>query len=397
MQTYDHAQHPGFARTDDLGLPLAARAFTQALTRIVRAESADEAVEGLADALASTIPLDALRLHQTGEGPRVTRTASKASLQALDRLAASRRRLLSLRLDGIELSVVRPARQLWGVAGRIDVPQAILLVEATGPGAPPDEQQLQSVVAAAICFRGRLQTIDAVARRERHARIVANVAHAIHDLRSPVANSLGFLSLLKRTLPVESQEYRWTDIALEELRRLRTMLAGLLDVTRSEIGFDHIRPTELDLAQLVRSTTAVIAEAAGREVRVSAPVAVPVQADSAAMTKLVTNLLENALKYSPATSVVHVAVETDETLVRLSVRDEGTGIEPDDMLNIFEPFVRSESTETAQPGLGLGLSICRSIVRIHGGRIFVESTLGQGSTFRVELPRWQSGTDVPSA
>ena len=108
--------------------------------------------------------------------------------------------------------------------------------------------------------------------------------------------------------------------------------------------------------------------------------------DPTRLTQVLTNLLSNAIKYSPRGGRVWVRLEHSQEEILLSVSDEGVGIPPDEYERIFEPFRRSKGSRAEIPGIGLGLSVSRRIVRAHGGNIEVVSQEGTGSTFRVRLP-----------
>jgi signal transduction histidine kinase len=108
--------------------------------------------------------------------------------------------------------------------------------------------------------------------------------------------------------------------------------------------------------------------------------------DGPRIEQVLNNLVSNALKYSPTGTRVEVLVLQEDAEVLLSVADQGIGISPDERRNLFAPFQRAHGARAQAPGAGLGLSVSRRIVEAHGGRIEVESQLGQGSVFRVRLP-----------
>jgi signal transduction histidine kinase len=117
-----------------------------------------------------------------------------------------------------------------------------------------------------------------------------------------------------------------------------------------------------------------------------------VRADPGHVERVLTNLIENAAKYSPAGEPIVVEVEPGDGEVVFSVRDRGPGLTAEEEAHLFERFYRSPRVRHRTPGTGLGLAICREIVRAHGGRIWAESAEGRGSTFAFTLPRDREGT-----
>lgn len=112
----------------------------------------------------------------------------------------------------------------------------------------------------------------------------------------------------------------------------------------------------------------------------------PVLADPDRLERILGNLVTNALKYAPEGTPVCVTLDRGDGVVIVSVADQGPGIEPDEVPHIFERYYRTQATRTSHEGLGLGLYITRGLVEAHGGRIWVESRLGVGSTFSFTLP-----------
>ena len=114
----------------------------------------------------------------------------------------------------------------------------------------------------------------------------------------------------------------------------------------------------------------------------------PVNADRTRIERILDNLIDNAIKYSPGGGEISVSARSEGDSVLVGVRDHGLGISPDDRAKLFQPFQRLETqlSGTAIQGVGLGLVVCRRLVEAHGGRIWVESELGQGSTFYFTLP-----------
>jgi signal transduction histidine kinase len=127
----------------------------------------------------------------------------------------------------------------------------------------------------------------------------------------------------------------------------------------------------------------------GRDIELEQPeTPVMLNADSERLSQVVTNLVNNAIKYSPETSPIKVSMERQEKTIRLAVQDYGQGISKEQQTPIFETFYRTPDAQASKKnGWGLGLAICKDIVERHRGRIWCESRVGEGSTFYVELPR----------
>ncbi|MBN1208256.1 MAG: GAF domain-containing protein [Myxococcaceae bacterium] len=212
-----------------------------------------------------------------------------------------------------------------------------------------------------------------------------------HELKNP----LNALQLQLRVLAKMAQEARSPRSLAERAERvaltgerLGLLVDDLLDVSRITTGQLQLQRCELDLAALARESVARMAEEfskAGCEVRVEAPAPVVGAWDRLRLEQVVMNLLSNAAKYGKGRPV-QVRVEALGAQARLSVRDEGFGIAPDDQERIFQRFQRAEPTRHIR-GLGLGLWISRQIVEAHGGTLRVEGELGKGSTFILELSR----------
>jgi signal transduction histidine kinase len=168
--------------------------------------------------------------------------------------------------------------------------------------------------------------------------------------------------------------------------RLAALIGDVLDTSRIEAGTFTYRFTDVDVGALVQE--AVAAASIGQdEVPVVAEVGlVPrVRGDADRLRQIFANLIDNAVKYSPAGEPVEVRVSQSNGSVLVSVRDRGPGIEPQDHRLIFEKFGRVTGAG-AKPGTGLGLYIARSIAEAHGGKLDVSSAPGRGSTFSVRLP-----------
>ncbi|MBE0557736.1 MAG: HAMP domain-containing histidine kinase, partial [Proteobacteria bacterium] len=175
---------------------------------------------------------------------------------------------------------------------------------------------------------------------------------------------------------------------IEECDRLLDMINTMLMISKTEAGVDRPACEKLDLAALVREACELFgttAEDRGLKMTCSLPDRCDLRGDARMIRRLIANLLDNALKYTPAGGAVNVSVAKTRQNVLLTVQDTGIGIPPGDLPRIFERFYRGDQSRS-QAGIGLGLSLARALARAHGGEITVTSHPDEGSTFTVTLP-----------
>ena len=218
------------------------------------------------------------------------------------------------------------------------------------------------------------------------------VATASHELRTPLAAVYGAAMTLKRygaVLDAERSE-RLLNVIADESDRLARTVNDILWASRVDSGRVDVAIERLDPAGEAQRAIDALQPHTPPEIRVSLFVHEPlprVSADADKLRQILTNLIENAIKYSPDGGDVEVRVEPQEAHIRFSVRDEGLGIPPQEQRRIFEKFYRLDPNLTrGVGGTGLGLYICRELVRRMNGRIWVASREGEGSTFFFELP-----------
>ena len=211
-----------------------------------------------------------------------------------------------------------------------------------------------------------------------------------HELRSPMAAVIGAARTLQerwRELTAE-QRQAFLELIGDETARLADLIGDVLDTSRIEAGTFSFTFSDVDLGELLREVVAA-ADLAQDEVRVTAEVngTLPrIRGDRNRLHQIVQNLVDNAVKYSPAGAEVRVRAGTDDGHVRVEVSDMGPGIPVDDQKRIFEKFGRATVEGGTKPGTGLGLFIARSIAEAHGGSLEVDSAPARGSVFTLELP-----------
>jgi signal transduction histidine kinase len=211
-----------------------------------------------------------------------------------------------------------------------------------------------------------------------------------HELRSPMAAVIGAARTLQdrwRTLNPDQREAFLALIA-DETNRLAALIGDVLDTSRIEAGTFNYRFVDVDLARLIEDAVST-ASVGQDEVRVRAEVSdeLPfIRGDSERLRQVLQNLIDNAVKYSPAGDEVAVRARRVDGRVLIEVSDHGPGIPYDQQRVIFEKFGRADVAGGSKPGTGLGLFIARSIAEAHGGTLDVRSRPHAGTTFVLELP-----------
>jgi signal transduction histidine kinase/CHASE2 domain-containing sensor protein len=217
------------------------------------------------------------------------------------------------------------------------------------------------------------------------------MALVTHELRTPLTAIQGFSELLATFEVDPEQQSRMHGAINEEAKRLAHLIDDYLDITRLESGARPLRLTAVPIHELIERTVLLLDPLAARRgirlVRRFVDDPLLVQVDSDLIARAVTNLVANAIKFSPHGSQVFIAVRTGRSILIIEVSDEGPGIPPGELPRIFEKFYRVPSVEgDGPPGTGLGLALVREIAELHHGRASVASTRGTGSTFTLCLP-----------
>lgn len=320
---------------------------------------------------------------------------------------AAAQRIFSIRPDGA--SAIRRADQLKivtesGGISSIPMVRALELGEVvTGVELTirmPDGQHLP-VVASAAPLRSDDGSIDAVVGifqdvsplKEAERLRDEFISVVSHELRSPLTPIRGFSQIVARDLQKEGghgQHVDWLLMLQRHVDRMTRLVDDLLDVSRLRAGRLHIRRSPADLVKLCRSIVES-RNATSNEHDIVLEANVPeliVEIDEDRIHQVLDNLVGNAVKYAPGGAItVGLAVGNPTEDIVLSVTDEGPGIPSSDQVQLFSPFYRSRSaSESAVPGLGLGLYISRELIEAHGGTISVSTAPSGGATFSVRLP-----------
>ena len=230
-------------------------------------------------------------------------------------------------------------------------------------------------------------TQQLVAERSRN-EFVAQVAH---ELRTPLTNIRLYVDSLLEDADDPAQRFHSINVINLETKRLTRLVSDMLSVAEIEAGSMEVRYDDIRLDEIFEELRADYQPQADEKnitLTLTMPPKMPViQADRDKLMMALHNLVGNAVKYTPNGKRVDVSVEIDSDRFVMEVSDTGIGIGPDDLAKIFDKFYRAQDEQLADiPGTGLGLSLAREVMRLHGGDITVESVHGKGSTFTLLLP-----------
>lgn len=302
------------------------------------------------------------------------------------------------------LLINRAAQEAFGVDGDLlgrsvaeafDDPRLLALIREPGGQARREEIELAdgrtlNAQRTAIQGVGEAIILQDITHLKELDRIKSEFVTTVsHDLRSPLTAILGYSQLIGRAGSLNEQQQEFVRRVQLSVEQITELVTDLLDLGKIEAGLDNARertPVGV-LARYSVEGLRVAAETRGLKLDLSLPDELPmVMGSPIRLRQMIGNLIENAIKYTPSGGHVRVEGEAEAEQVILRVRDDGPGIPPADQPYLFDKFYRASNVPDDLSGTGLGLSIVKSIVDNHGGRIWVESKLGEGTTFTVVLP-----------
>ena len=239
-----------------------------------------------------------------------------------------------------------------------------------------------------------LQILNDITERKRLENEFISLVS--HELRTPMTSTIGALDLLNsgRLGTLSDRGKNILQVAIRNSERLIRLVNDILDLERMKSGKIAIEPSACNLKNLmVQAAETMQAMAAKERVQlIVEPCDVVLNLDSDRILQTFTNLLSNAIKFTEPGGVVRLTAKVEDSICQIIVRDTGRGIPEDKLESIFERFQQVDASDSrSKGGTGLGLAICRHIIEEHNGRIWVESILGQGSTFYINLPLNKSG------
>jgi heavy metal sensor kinase len=255
----------------------------------------------------------------------------------------------------------------------------------------------QGAMEKRVALTGRGDEIDRLSQTFNHMleriqsliteskQVTDNIAH---DLKSPVTRIRGLAEVTLTTGRSLDEYQTMAASTVEECDRLLGMINTMLEISEFEAGVATLSRTNVGISTLIEEACDLfqpLAEEKGLVIKAKVAPQLFVSADRSKLQRALTNLLDNAIKYTPAKGTVTVSVKEGGKGVIISFRDTGIGIAADDIPRIFDRFYRADKSRS-EPGAGLGLSLVLAIVQAHGGDIQVNSSPGAGSTFTVTLP-----------
>jgi two-component system sensor histidine kinase BarA len=266
------------------------------------------------------------------------------------------------------------------------------------------EEAMRATFAELTEHNARLSR--AVARLEELDRLKSNfLATMSHELRTPLTSVIGYAEMMNEGLagPISNDQKEYLTTILGKADQLLSLITAVLDVSTLESGQLALDRAAISLGELVASELATFAPQAGRRgiaIQLDACADTTVVGDRRKIRQVVTSLVSNAVKFTPDRGKVGICVRRgppgppgpsdepdDSSAIQLVVTDSGIGISRDQVAKIFEPFFQVDSSSTrAFGGTGLGLTLAKAYVEAHGGRIWVDSAPGQGSTFIATFP-----------
>jgi two-component system, OmpR family, phosphate regulon sensor histidine kinase PhoR len=264
------------------------------------------------------------------------------------------------------------------------------------------EGQKHSFVVTMTCvadssgaFNSLVTVLHDTTRENEVSRMKSEfVSHVSHELRTPLSSIKAYVEMLvDGEASDEKTKREFYQVIQGEADRLSRLIDNILNISRIESGMTRVNKKPANLTAIAKDALEVVLPAA-RDKQITlvdqlSPVFFQVEVDRDMIYQAVLNLVGNAIKYTPAGGTIRVstAMSPDQDSVALEVVDSGVGIPPESMKHLFEKFYRVEQHKTMAKGSGLGLNLTRQIIEhVHRGKIFVSSTVGQGSTFGFTLP-----------
>jgi signal transduction histidine kinase len=306
----------------------------------------------------------------------------------------SRNLLIGVGAGSLALALALGLLLSWSIVAPLRRTQATLSEIAGGDFAGHVEVPNRDEIGALAADVNRMN--DELGRLYRELETASRhksdfLATMSHELRTPLNAIIGFSEVLHEQMFGELNERQraYVEDVMEAGRHLLSLINDVLDLAKIEAGRMELELSDVEIPELLRSAVSMHSERAGRIgialALTTEPAGIEIAADERRVRQIVFNLLSNAIKFTPPEGRVDVSARLDDGQVEIAVADTGPGIRAEDLETIFEEFEQTTDGKKSE-GAGLGLPLSRKLVELHGGRLWVESEPGRGSTFRFTLP-----------
>ncbi len=214
-----------------------------------------------------------------------------------------------------------------------------------------------------------------------------------HELKTPLTSIIAAAGLLAEELQTTADEscQKLSQTIIQNANTLETRLAELMDIVKTGSGKLQLQLEPVDMKSLILGTCMQISpllQGKGQNLNTDLPDSLPIiHGDGHRLEQVVLNLMNNAIKFTPEGGNISLKVRKQDTGLVIEVHDNGIGIAREEQARLFQPYSRLTADRQSHPGLGLGLALAKQVVELHGGKIWVESEPGKGSTFAFFLPR----------
>jgi signal transduction histidine kinase len=369
------------------------RRFTTAIAKIIAFDQAGGSAKGQ---IFQTQAINAANELGTLADGLATRTQAQANaLVAANRsaFADSRRLFIAVGAASVGLALLLGFVLSWSLIGPIQRLEARVAAVAAGDFSGHISVDNRDEIGALAANFNRMN--DELERLYKELEAVSKhksdfLANMSHELRTPLNAIIGFSEVLRERMfgELNEQQLGYVDDVLEAGRHLLSLINDILDLAKVEAGRMELELADVSLLQALEAGLTMHGERASREgitLELSVePTDILVRADERKLRQVVFNLLSNAVKFTPPGGRVDVSAQLTDGVVEVAVADTGSGIALKDLEKIFEEFQQVEGAR--HEGTGLGLPLSRKFIELHGGRLWVESVPGSGSTFRFTLP-----------
>ncbi|MGH7318473.1 MAG: ATP-binding protein [Candidatus Rokuibacteriota bacterium] len=371
--------------------------FIRVITQVVELIRGGKVAEGREVQLKEAGPLADRLERLTNELVNKAEADMVASIEAShEAYVTSRRTVMGFAVGSIVLALVLGYAISWSLIGPVKRMDTRLEEIAAGDFSQrvqvPNRDELGALAANLNRMNdelGRLYRQLEAANRHK-SEFLANMSH---ELRTPLNAIIGFSEVLSERMfgELNDKQAEYIEDVLSSGRHLLSLINDILDLSKVEAGRMELDLTKFDLPMALENAITLVRERAGRH-GVAIELAVDERlgefvGDERKIRQIVLNLLSNAVKFTPEGGRVGLRATRTDGAVEIAVSDTGIGIAPDDQAVIFEEFRQAGSDSARRrEGTGLGLTLCRKFVELHGGRIGVTSEVGQGATFTLTLP-----------